>query len=426
MNGRKLDKLLYLNTPMILFVLVWLLVYLMYGMSLYDIDKLHGYTWILLLSSNITIVLGFYICYHSHGFNQKYYDTQARQMLYCDDKKLVYLIVLLFGLSMISTVMNTYLRAQEVGGIYEYFINPMQARGITIEKSREAKFETRYIESVLAIFKNFNYVGIILSGVLFASSRRYRIISLLPILYAFIGSLSTFGRFFLITNTFLWFCSVFYVSAHLPEEDKKRNFRLLLKILIFIAVIILLYFTFIVVFRTKIMMKYSAKTGRIVELLGQHIYSYFVGNIAMLDFYLLGNIQYYYGASIFMNLIRWFNALGLYEDPRILHFFYYYDFIKTRYLLMNTYTYVRYLYSDFGEPGLILFSFIWGLLSYKALIAYLKKFTLARLYLISLVSYSLFISFFFFYFKTLFVPLYCGLTLLFIERKTGCVWMGVR
>ena len=407
--------------PMIIFIATWILVYLMYSIQIFDIGKIHGYTWIILLSSNVTIILGFYISYHFNRFNRKYYSTDQILIQSVDTKKLALIIISLFILSMISAIVNTYMRMAETGGLVEYFMTPMKSREIFVEKSREARHELLYFESLLAIFKNMNYVGIIFSSVLFASSRKYRFVCSLPLIFAFVESITTFGRFYFITNTFIWFSSVFFVSAHLPDEDRRRVFRLLLKTLGILIFIISLYFIFIVMFRTMAMKKYATSSQGVLELVGENVHSYFVGNLVMLDRYLLGNITYYYGASIFMNIIKWFNVVGLYENPKMLAYFYHYDFLRTEHLFMNTYTYIRYLYSDFGEASLIPLSFTWGFVTYKVLVAYLRKFTLARLYIVSLITYSLFMSFFFFYFKMLLVPLYCGITLYLIEKKTHCI-----
>ncbi len=409
---------------MIVFAGTWVLVYVLYALQLYETEKLHGYTWIILLTSNMTVLLGFYVSYIFSGYSKIYYRIESPLIRRIDSRKIALIIIVIFLLSLLSAVVNTYMRAVEAGGLFEYFLNPMKSRGIFVEESREARHELRHFESLLAIFKNMNYVAIVLSSVLFTCAKKYRFIAFLPLVFAFLESITTFGRFFFITNAFLWFGAVFYVSAYLPDEERRRVFGLLIKILTFLAFIVIFYFIYIVIFRTMAVKKYATQSASIVDLVGQHVYSYIVGNIILLDRYLLGHITYYHGASIFMNFIKWFNVLGLYEDPRILTYFYHYDFMKTKHFLMNTYTYVRYLYGDFGEAGLIPLSFIWGFLSYKMLVVYLKKFSLIRLYLLSLLTYSLFMSFFFFYFKMIMVPMYCSLVLLLIERKTRCIEVG--
>jgi len=420
MKRNKLSSYLFLNVPILIFIGVWSLVYLVYILQMYDVDRLHGYTWMILITSNLTVIFGYYISYNFHNFNKIYYDAHQAYVLRFNNKRLASLIILLFLMSIFSTLLSTYLRAQEVNGLAEYFLNPSQARHLTIEAGKEAKVEMQFFQSFLAIFKNLNFVGVILGGILFASSGKYRFVSFLPIFFSLVHSAATFSRFFFIQNTFIWLCAAFYVSAYQSEEDRKRVLQSLLKMIGSLVIIVIGYFIVIILFRTNVLIKYSAKTGKIIEFLGEHIHSYFVGNLALLDRYLLERIEFYYGVSMFRNLFKWFKVIGVYDNPKIPYLFFNYEFIKTRYLLMNTYTYVRHLYSDFGEAGLITMSFIWGLISYKILILYLKKFTLLRLFILTIIAHSLFLSFFDLYLKQLIVMVYCGLILLFIERKLQC------
>jgi len=416
-NSEVLNNRLYLHAPMIIFASIWLLVYVMYFVQPYKMDRIHGYTWALLLTSNMTVILGYYISYNYHGLADIYRSIGKRGYIEVNVKCLSVLIITLFTLSLISTIIWVYLRASEAGGVIEYFSNPSVARFISVKMGKLSRVEWKYYESILAVFRNLNLVNAILGALLFTSKKRRAYIALLPNLYGLIKSISGFERRSFLIAVFLWLIGIFYICYYLPADRRREIMRSLFKIIFLVVVILISYFLFIIVFRSAKGAHIYMSPEKVLNFIGKNIYSYLVGNIVLLNWFLHGHVTYYGGVMILSNLFRWFNVIGVYENPKIPYFFYVFDFIKTRYITMNTYTYVRYFYNDFGEAGLIPLSFILGAVTFKLVLMYLRKFSLVRLFLVSIFCYTLLLSFLDFYLKMMMVPLYCSIALYMIDRK---------
>ncbi len=403
---------------MLIFIGIWLFIYVIYLVQPFEVDRIRGFTWLVLLTSNMSVIFGYYIPYHLHRFGKSFYSRQRTELLRFDNRKLMIIVVTIFLLSLIGNLAYIYLHSLEAGGLFEYFTRPWMARDITVMKAKEATVEWKYYESVFSFFINLNYIGALFGGIFFATSKKYRFLAFLPLLLGFSQSVSTFTRRFVMESTFIWMISAFYVSVFITKESRKRVLSALLKILVFMLSLIAVYFISIVTFRTHVLMKYYGQTGKIIEYIGQNLYSYMVGHIVMLDWYLMEDVDLYYGTSLLKNLFKWFNLIGIYDNPKTIpYMFWPYEFIRSKYIMMNTFTYIRIFYEDFGIGGLLVMSFLLGVAAYKLVVHYLKRFSLVKLFILSILCYNLFISFFDFYTRRLFVPIYCCILLLIIERK---------
>jgi len=96
--------------------------------------------------------------------------------------------------------------------------------------------------------------------------------------------------------------------------------------------------------------------------------------------------------SLFRNLFRWFARLGIY-NPQLV-FSTNYDFIWVGFNVVNTYTYLRVFYEDFGYVGMVILSFLWGWVCHWIIQKYLEKFSLYRLYFVGLIAHALLMSFY--------------------------------
>lgn len=414
----RLSRFVYLHLPVIIFSLTWSLLYFIYALDIFKVDRLHGSTWLILFASNMTVLLGYFI-FHSYSDPHTEYHNLQIHHIRVKHWKIAVLVLVLFIISFSAVVIDTYLYLVKDQGFLGFFSNPIKARYEAIAEAKEAKEGLKIYQSLLAFLRNLNYVAIVLSGVLFASTRKYRFICVLPLIAAFAASISQFERHFIMSNVFIWFCSIFYTSAHLPLGERARVYRALKRIAVLVGTLVICYFAFIIMYRTELLRNASSTRENIALIVARSIHSYFVGNIVMLDWYLLDHIKLRYGTSLFVNLFRWFNVMGIYENPEITSYILIYKFMRSQYLQLNTFTYIRAFYEDFGAIGVMVFSFFWGAAAYIVVRSYLKKFSLFILFLLCSLCYSFFLSFFDFYFRTMLVPLYCSLFLILLDKFAG-------
>jgi hypothetical protein len=98
------------------------------------------------------------------------------------------------------------------------------------------------------------------------------------------------------------------------------------------------------------------------------------------------------GIVIFDSFIKWFMRFGILSSENIARVEY--KFVDVGSSTMNTYSYIRILYEDFGILGLLSFSYIWGGVTSLATDRLFKRLSLVNLIIVILLSYSFFISFF--------------------------------
>lgn len=82
---------------------------------------------------------------------------------------------------------------------------------------------------------------------------------------------------------------------------------------------------------------------------------------------------------------------------------------------INTYTFVRVMYEDFQIVGVLLFSFIWGGTAKYSVIKYFEKPNYTNLYFVLLMTLSLLMSFFSFYFRNIAGPVFLLLATIVIQ-----------
>ena len=121
--------------------------------------------------------------------------------------------------------------------------------------------------------------------------------------------------------------------------------------------------------------------------------SYISGEIVALDKYLSTFRDYSYGKVLFQNIIKWFVRLGIYDESTLVS--YYFNFVKVSKLhQVNTFTYIRPLFEDFGLPGIFFIPYMLGIISgffYKKIF---KKFSFKLLCINTYIFFTIVMSFY--------------------------------
>ena len=144
------------------------------------------------------------------------------------------------------------------------------------------------------------------------------------------------------------------------------------------------------------------------------IYTYIAGNIVALDKFLINFFDFNWGASTFRSFLKWFARFGLFnpEDVQGTHN----EFVNIGPFGLNTYTYLRPFYEDFGVYSVLLYSYLWGALSALSIEKIIEKFSLLRLHIATFIFFSIFMSFFNFAFINVTLFLYFGILIWFADN----------
>jgi oligosaccharide repeat unit polymerase len=348
-------------------------------------------TWLIIFSSVISVIVGFYTHYflkHS-GKAKIYIDVNTTDTIYFNEtrlEKLLKVLILLVAIGVFGDII--YLSKL----IREYSLNPLNIFWYRFVYSSLASGEIEYnfIHSLFNYFMLLNNIAIPLSGIYYVFFRKKKILFLAPLILPFIFGIATLQRFTIISNLTYWIFTIFFTMFFLRNDKmqkvQKDFFKILGVLFIFIFIIII----------SVISIRINIDTGglgkKVIKLGIQSVYLYISGNIVALDQYLIGCEDYKNGAILFNSILKWLARFGLYSTQ---------DVPTKRYLfinigpaVMNTYSYIRILYEDFGIMGLLPFSYIWGILTSVSINSLFDKFSLVKLIIANLFVFSMFISFF--------------------------------
>ena len=123
------------------------------------------------------------------------------------------------------------------------------------------------------------------------------------------------------------------------------------------------------------------------------IYSYFAGPLVALNQFLIEDNSWTMGASMFRGLIKWLVRFYIFDESAVLDFYYSFKHIGKSYYL-NTFTYIRPFFEDFGVFGLLIFSYSFGMTVSFFYQKVLNNFSYVKLNLAGLMVFSLIMSFY--------------------------------
>jgi len=134
------------------------------------------------------------------------------------------------------------------------------------------------------------------------------------------------------------------------------------------------------------------------DLLYKYSYFYLVGGIPALDKFLVQDPALLYGMSIFKSVIKWFIRFDLWDSFDFMSYNLNFTTIAPG-ITLNTYTFVKSLYHDFGLIGVITGSFLWGFTARYLIHIYTNSFSIIKLFGIVIFTFSYLMSFYNFYFE---------------------------
>ncbi|MDZ7822439.1 MAG: oligosaccharide repeat unit polymerase [Candidatus Marinimicrobia bacterium] len=250
---------------------------------------------------------------------------------------------------------------------------------------------------------------------------KWKLTGLIPLLLVVVDSLVNLNRFGLITSLGLWFFYAF-VFQYVPSRNEQK--ALLKKVLLYTliaAVLVALFFYLIMSIRAF----YATDLNHFIK---RSFYAYFSGSPAAFEKLLYEPGSMTYGASSFRSVVKRFSRFGLMESGAYMGAHNAFRNIGLGMpMTLNTFTFVKTMYEDFGILGVAFISAGWGMLARYAIEKSFLKFSILNLFIVSVFVLSFFMTFYEFFFQGVTMFVYWSLILLFIERyfeKRGILLHG--
>ncbi len=351
------------------------------------------HTWVVLLTGITFILLGYFLYATSCTFitNPREYDIVV------NDRMMIAIILIMSFMIILGTIFKIQELSRILGGASVFFTDPARVRA-TVIQINDGIYPLSIKYKIAEYMINAGMPVSIIGGIFFATFSKYRYIGLISITSSTLVSLVNLSRYLFLANIIFFVIAYFYTTYYYSREKRilliRRFIRLLVGVLIFTLAI------FSIISRAR-----TSHTANVADILYKNAYFYLIGGIPSLNIFLLQNHHFLYGASMLRSVVKWLIRLGMW-DP--LQFMGTYDEFVTVSpgIQLNTYTFALNMYQDFGLPGTILVSFIWGWVSRWVIQRYLTKFSLVNLLWVSIFTLSLVRSSFTFIFQGISVLLY--------------------
>lgn len=402
------------NFASVVFCTVWILVSILYSFNPYNYYSLSSETLSIVGITLLSGVLGLILStlFVRNGKIYIFLPQNSKRFInfnYVNLRKLQ-LILILFGF--IGAISLLLIFSSQADGIVDYLKNPVKARYIVVNSSEKIGRGWNVLQSLATYMTDLIYVSSITGGILFVRGKN-TFHSILPLILSLLVSLFTFQRFFIINNFVLWFTSIVLVYPFMELSEKANLRKKILKLITFSSFVLML-FSFTVI---NLRVSYGEKNislEKVTDVAIESNYTYFAGNIVSLDNFIQQNQSYKKGMVIFREFFKWFARFGLWDEN---------DLVKGKNKFtdigpteVNTYTFIRRLYEDFGLIGTVILTFFWTFTVNFVSSNYFNKFSLLRLYLTSVLIFSLFMSFYDFTLIKYPFYLFMAILIFFIEN----------
>lgn len=381
--------------PMWIFIFVWVLVFALYITSPYPYLDIRSQTIVFIGLSMAGFVIGYMFLpvFQKEAIVLYTSDKSGsvKSLIEINENSAVKIMTILSVIALIGLSLKLQILGEYAGGVMKYLENPIRARFIVSENVGKITAGYQFAETVAGYISNVNFLGVILGGVFFAAARRHNLVGLIPLVISLLWSAITFQRWVLMMSFIFFLTTALYTVYYLPDKRNKKVIRRIFYLGL-VAMTIFVSFSIVLIASRQALFS-DIEVGSQLDYALKSIHSYITGNVVSLDQYLRqADGSPLWGTSIFRVFFKWFARLGLYDSVQVLTTNYEFTWTGINYL--NTYTYLRIFYEDFGYIGMVMISFLWGFLTYWIVILYLNRFSLYRIFFVSVFVHSVFMSFF--------------------------------
>jgi len=337
-----------------LYVIVWFPIIFLFQLRLIRYQSIKTEVWIAIFLAFLSFVLGTLTIYT--GWKLKYSDKteiNLSSVWFNNKGKFLKSIILIFGIiGLLAVIQNWVVLLNKFGTIQSVLLNASLVYRMRIERS---------IEGQIPYLFTFCYVSVFFAAIYSAYLNRISLLTFLPFLGVILKEISQSARAGIL-NAFFLFIATFLITRYFIHKDKKAiSNRKIIVGFLFIILIIFLSATLVRVTRVT-NERFKGATTQLSALeanaiVSPSIYLYFSGHIGTLNKAIFAeersNLFAEKTLTMFYSTISKFDLVKRPKD---------YDkgyFIPT---WINTGTFLREIYMDYGYLGILIIPFIIGVL----------------------------------------------------------------
>jgi len=341
-----------------LYVFVWFVIVFLYDLNLIRYNSVSSFTWLVILFAYVSFVLGILTSYTAFQFNPQNSDSFNSDLYFDsiwfrnDGKILVKIIIILGIIGILVALQNWYILLEKFGSIQAVLLNASLVYKMRIQRT---------IEGQIPYLFTLSYVAVFFAAVYSAYKNKITIVTIIPFIGVILKEMSQSARAGIL-NAVLLYSSTFLLFKFFIVDKKKirlSNKSLVLGSFLLVTLVIISA-TFVKVTRvTNEKIKgASSQLNKLEEntFISPSIYLYFSGHIGTLEKVLKSeeksNLLAEKTLTMFYSTVAKF---GLTKRPK--------DHDKGYFIpvWINTGTYLREIYSDFGLVGIFIVPFLLGL-----------------------------------------------------------------
>jgi len=339
-----------------LYIAAWAPIILLFQLRLIRYQDINSFVWYLILSAFLSFVLGTLTLYTSRRLklSQTIVNDNAQDVWMRNDQRLLKIFILFFGIiGLLVVVQNWMVLLKEFGTIQGVLLNASLVYRMRIERS---------IEGQIPYLFTFSYVSMFFAAVYSASRNKISLLTLLPFVGVILKEISQSSRagilnaFFLYIATFLIYRYFYQFRVYVKFSNHKL-------VTGFMVVAILLFLSTTLIRVTRITNeKFKGATSELNELeanalISPSLYLYFSGQIGTLNKVIQKEERSKLFAEKTLTMLYGTIAkFDLVKRPK--------DHDQGYFIpvWINTGTFLREIFMDYGYLGIVIIPFILGLL----------------------------------------------------------------
>ena len=403
-------KKAYIHFPMVILSIEWIIVLYLHYQNPYNYMTMSADTLYIIFVGLAFIVLGYYTFGSLYISRSEKLPGDFRKVSI--DEALLGKILLLFSLLAFLGLMIVAVEVAKITNNFKLYVdNPIVVRGLIVSMQEGEIASVSYTRYKLGVYL-FSLVKPLatIGGFMSVMKSKWKFAGLIPLLLILVNSFINLNRFGLISALGFWFFGRIYSIMYLGAEERK-------KVLKKTGIYILISLIFIVIFFSFILNIREAYKTNISYFLMRSVYLYFTGSGSAFDKITFWGVKPLYGASSFRSIVKWLSMAGLIDSEHILS--YYNNFVNIgqgRVIILNTYTFVKSPYEDFGILGVGVISMFWGITTRYSIERCFRKFTLYNVYFVALMLLSLVMTFYEFFFHGIVVYIFWFFVIYLIQK----------
>ncbi|HRI47782.1 MAG TPA: O-antigen polymerase, partial [Ignavibacteriaceae bacterium] len=373
----------------VIYTVIWGGMLFLYELKLMKYTALTDLTWIAVIISFLTFVLGSVTYKYVKDF-QKHSDSAFQSTFLLDGAKnlkfLKITIIITGTISLLGAIQHWAVLFDMFGSITSILINANTIYRMRVQEE---------IPGVIPYVSAFGFVAVFFAAIESAIKGRFTFLSFYAIVGVMLKEFAMLGRAGILIAFVEYFVVLFFVRLFLKKQTDSLNIKKKsnLTLSLVITLIIFIMSASLVKNVRGAFESYRSSTKELNKLKGgllitPSIYLYFSAHIGVFSRYLWDDSESsYFGENTFLPVYRIISKFGVVDPPS------YYQKGYNIPMWTNTGTYLRELHADFGSLGIFLVPYLLGFLTSFYWFKFLKSgnlkdiLILSHLYIIIVFSF---------------------------------------